>query len=268
MLRTLTFQKCCRSFSLAAAFAVIAAITACSPTAAPQPTAFPSPLPLATKTAAPTATEMPTAAPTAAATATATAAATAAPTATSTPTAAPTFGPAVENSLSGWCLPEGVSVAYIESPLTPYPDSRIGTAVNGAFEVRNLPAAACTFVYTFNQPAPQGLTLAVYSGDSGEPWLTAPLEALEGQPESAAATLTHTYITAFPFWQTAYRFAVLDAGGTEVRSDPVNLYRWQPELCWNGQLPDLNTLRCPLQQDLHPWDAGYGTPFPTPKPSE
>ena len=265
MLRTLTFQKLSRTAALAAAFAVIAAVTACSPAAAPQPTAFPSPLPPATQTAAPT----PTAEPTATATAAATEEPTAVPpTATSTPTTAPTLGPAADNSLSGWCLPEGVSVDYIESPLTPYPDSRIGTAANGAFEVRNLPAAACTFVYTFNQPAPQGLTLAVYSGDSSEPWMTAPLEALEGQPESVSATLTHTYITAFPFWQTAYRFAVLDSAGAEVRSDPVNLYRWQPELCWNGQLPDLNTLRCPLQQDLHPWDAGYGTPFPTPKPSE
>lgn len=265
MLFSLPLSKIRRFVPLALAAVLIALLTACTPSAIddiPTITARPSKTPPAADTPTPSATH------TTAPSATPTETPTAVPTATRTPTATATFGPAAADGLSGWCLPQGVSTQYIESPLTPYPDARIGALANGAFEVRNLPAAACVFVYRFNQPVPEGLTLAVYAPDSSEPWMSAPLEALADQPDTASATLTHTYITAFPSWQTSYRFAVLDDSGAELRSDAVNLYRWQPALCWNGALPDLNTLRCPLQQDLHPWDAGYGTPIPTPKPEE
>lgn len=215
------------------------------PTVTPEPTATPVP---------PTATPEPTATATA----------------TATVTPAPTLGPADGESFSAWCVEEGVSTQYITDPLTPLDTNRPGAVRDGALEVRNLPAGACVFLYTFNQPAPQGLKLNVYDTLSAEPWLTADLVPVESRPETVAAVLTHAYIVAPPAWDISYTFAVVDSAGSELRRDPVNLHRWEPPLCWNGMKPDLVTLRCPLQQDLHPWDPGYGQPVPTltPGPEE
>jgi hypothetical protein len=174
----------------------------------------------------------------------------------------------MQDSLSAWCIQEGVALSYISDPLKPLDNVRTGTIVNGALEVRNLPAGACVFIYSFNQPAPQGLKLQVFDSLNKEPWLTADLTPVQGQPQSAAVTLTHSYIVAPPAWEIHYQFALIDANGTELRRDPVNLHRWEPAICWNGQKPNVFTLRCPLQQDLHPWDPSYRTPFPTAVPED
>lgn len=112
------------------------------------------------------------------------------------------------------------------------------------------------------------MTLQVYEERAQKPWLTADLAPLEGKPETLAATLRHTYIAAPPLWDVSYQFVVADASGKELRRDQVNLHRWKPALCWNGRLPNVLTLRCPLPQDLHPWDPSYGTPIPTFPPED
>jgi hypothetical protein len=192
---------------------------------------------------------------------------TSAPEATATPTPAPTqppaLAPAAENGLAAWCLPEGYALSYASDPFAPPADARIGAIEKGALEIHNLPVSACVIIYTFNQPAPAGLKLQIFDQLNKQPWWTADLLPVKDKPESVAAVLRHTYIVAPPVWGVSYTFAVVDAAGKEVRRDPVNLHRWTPKLCWNGQPPNVLTLRCPLPQDLHPWDPSYGTPIPT-----
>ena len=231
------------------------------PTAVPpaQPTATIAPPPAATATLAPpTVTSAPAFTDTPAATLTATATPTPEPSATLTPLPA-----LAVSSISGWCLPEQTSLAATKDPLNPPTEARLAQVAANALEVHNLPASACVFVYTFNQAAPAGLKLQVYESSGSGPWLTADLAPVDGSPQSAAVTLRHTYIVAPPFWNVSYQFSVVNAQGQELRREPVNLHRWVPKLCWNGRPPNVYTLRCPLPQDLHPWDPSYRTPMPT-----
>jgi len=172
------------------------------------------------------------------------------------------------NGLSAWCLPENEPLSLTEDPASPPASARRGEIVGGALEIRNLPVSACVFVYTFNQPPPDDLKLEIYEHNQKTPWWTAALQPAAGTLNAAAAVLRHTYIIAPPLWDVSFEFAVRDSAGNELRRDTVNLHRWTPELCWNGRYPNPITLRCPLPLDLHPWDAGYGTPIPTFPPEE
>jgi hypothetical protein len=106
----------------------------------------------------------------------------------------------------------------------------------------------------------------VFDLSSPAPWLEAPLQPLAGRPQSAAVVLTHSYFVAPGWWDVTYKLALQGPAGNLLEPVPANLHRWKPEKCWNGNYPNINTLRCPLPEDLHPWDAGYGTPIPTRTP--
>lgn len=236
-------------------------VSACSPAVtAVAPAVLPTTPPTeAVVEAAPSATLPPSATPTTP------------PPATETPippteTPAPTAVPALAltgDGLSGWCLPENTLLSAASDPLTPAETAELSKVVNGALEIRNLPWSACVFTYTFNQPAPDGLKLEVYELGAKSPWLTSDLKPVEGKPETVSTLLNHSYIIAPPFWEISYEFALKDANGQEIARTPVNLYRWATALCFNGRPPNVNTLRCPLWQDLHPWDPGYGQILPT-----
>jgi hypothetical protein len=176
--------------------------------------------------------------------------------------------------VQGWCLPENTAVSLTADPLNPPATAKVGESSADGLVIRNLPGSACVFSYKLNAPAAEGLRLQVYelrpegAAGTASPWLTADLAPVEGSPDTVAAVLRHSYIVAFPYWEVTYQFALVDANGSELRRDTVNLRRWESKPCWNGRLPNPLTLRCPLQQDLHPWDAGYGTPMPTPENRE
>lgn len=196
-----------------------------------------------------------------------------------TPPATPTASPAAqtpapsptqplalavaENGLSAWCLPEGDSLSPVSDPLNPPADAHLGALVNSALEIHNLPVIACVVAYTFNQAPPAGLKLEIFDQLNKTPWLTVDLTPVKDKPNSVAAVLRHSYIIAPPLWNVSYFFAVVDANGKELQRVAANLHRWTPWLCWNGRPPNPLTLRCPLAQDLHPWDPSYGTPVPT-----
>ena len=184
-----------------------------------------------------------------------------------TATAAPTLGFA-DTAISGWCVPPDALLPDTADPTTTSAGAKVGKLNGSTFEINNLPSNGCVFMYTFNQPAPQGLKLAVYDLLQKKPWLEADLKPVPGQPNSAAVVLRHSYIIAPPLWKVSYRFAVSDTSGKELRTDQVALNRWTPRVCWNGQPPNVYTLRCPLAQDLHPWDPSYLTPIPTGLPPE
>jgi hypothetical protein len=168
--------------------------------------------------------------------------------------------------ISGWCLPAEVLVSAASDPLKPPERAEIGKIENGALEIRNMPFSVCVFMYAFEQPAPEGLMLEIYDLNQKTPWWKVDLKPVEGKPNIVYTRLLHSYIIDPPLWNVGYEFAVRDASGAEIQRDVVNLHRWQTGLCWQGTYPDPITLYCPLQQDLHPWDPGYGTVLPTVTP--
>ncbi len=248
-------------------------VTACVQTT-PQPVAANTQPPAPIATAVPsTATLPPTAVPptetAVAPTATPT---TAPPTATTAPTALPTLALA-QDGVSAWCLRPDTQAEQIRTafndPLNPPANALVGQAVDGAFEVRNLPASGCMFDFTFNQPAPEGLKLQVFDQSNSGPWLTRDLQPVTGQPETVTVALTHSMIVAPPWWDVNYRFSIVDSEGNELWKDTIGMHRWNIDYCWNGRKPfNVNNPRCTLVQDLHPSDPGYGTPYPTAKPKE
>lgn len=247
--------------------ACLIALSACSPTPPPQlptatATALPKPQLTATQPSQATATAPVITTNTAAPTPTATLIP---PTSTPIPTATPNLALA-QDGLSAWCLPEHASIAAANDPFNPPSTARIGKIENGALEIRNMPFSICVFIYTFNQPAPAGLKLDVYDKNLQNPWLSADLLPAEGKPNTVITQLRHTYITNPRLWNVSYQFVVRDSKGNELHRDQVNLHRWISGLCWQGNLPDPYTLYCPLQQDLHPWDIGYGKKLPTVTP--
>ncbi len=215
------------------------------------PLATSTPKPTLPPTYTPTAAEIPTTAPS--------------PTEPSTPT--PTFGPAGEG-ISAWCLPENASLGPASDPANPPAEGKIAQWTGTALEVRDLPSNGCVFIYTFNQPPASELSLQVSDSSESAPFLTAALTPVPGDENSVYALLRHTWIIAPPVWEVSFTFTLTGADGAVVRSDQVNLHRWTPGLCWNGRKPNPLTLRCPLAQDLHPWDPWYGTPMPTGLPEE
>lgn len=247
------------------ALAGLVILSACTTATVAPPTAAPA-QPSATQ---PKATQLPAPTATAAATLPPTQAPTLPPTETLAPTAtpvaatpAPTLGFA-DSALAGWCVEPDTLLLDSADPTSPPANARVGKSAGKAFQIDNLPSNGCMFLYTFNQPAPAGLKLAIYDLNQKTPWLQAELKPVSSKPNTVAVVLRHTYIIAPPVWKVSFNFAVLDAGGKELRRDQVNLNRWTPGTCWNGQPPNVFTLRCPLAEDLHPWDPSYGTPIPT-----
>lgn len=235
--------------------------TVTPPTTIPSsmPEAAPSPLP---PTQAPTKVP-PTWTPTTAPTSTATQI----PTMTATVTATATLGPA-EDGFSAWCLPELASLATTNDPAHPPAEAKMASWSGTALEVNNLPSNGCVFIYKLNREIRQSLRLEVFDRGDTNAFLATGLIPVPSDPNAVYTVLRHSYIITPPVWNVTFTFVVTTENGDELRRDTVNLHRWIPVLCWNGQPPNPVTLRCPLQQDLHPWDPSYGTPFPTSLPEE
>lgn len=176
-----------------------------------------------------------------------------------TPPATPTSAPQADK-LTAWCMPAGYFPVSATTDPTIMPTNGItGSTVKGTLSFQ-VPFSSCTFVYTFGQPKPAGTTLQVYDLSS-TPWLTVTLKASSSNPNVMYAVLTHTYITNPPLWSTTYRFVVAAPDGTKIKEDSIIFHRYTPALCWNGLLPNVNTLTCQKQQDIHPWDASYPTKY-------
>ncbi len=262
-------KLCWKTALILSSLACLLIMTACgsaspaAPSAAPvSDTAPAASAPTATATVEPTATPAPSNTPEPTLTATLPP-----PTETPAPTATVTPDPnALPVGISGWCLPDEVMVSAASDPMKPPEAALIGTMVENGLEIRNQPFSVCVFRYTFEQAAPQGLTLEIYDINQKTPWWKAELTPVEGHPNTVYTQLRHTYIIDPPLWEVHFEFAVRDSGGAELQRDVVNLYKWETGICWQGNKPDPVTLYCPLQQDLHPWDLGYGTALPTVTP--
>jgi hypothetical protein len=211
--------------------------------------------PLPTSTEAPTQTEIP---PTA----------TEVPTATATELPSPTAFPALalkDGGFSAWCYPDGqITAPPSAKGISQAPEgTNKSTVVDGIPNVP-IPGYSCNYVFEFNQAAPEGLKVEIYDWLQKKPIFNLPLDAATDNPNAAVLSTTNAYLSKRVFWEYTYRFIVKDKDGNELWNNAVKLnVPWRPAICLAGVLPKATTLRCPLRQDSHPWDAWYGkTPVP------
>ncbi|MEA4906705.1 MAG: hypothetical protein GYA17_16295 [Chloroflexi bacterium] len=231
---------------------LLGALAACSTAQTPEPTAAatqaPSAAPATATMLPPTATLEPSPTPVP-------------PTATLPPTSTP-----VPEQFTAWCVPAdtGIPPAASDQPwVMPTEGMRTVEVVDGANQLvtHNV---SCTFVYTFAQALPAGSMLKV-EDDFNNTWLESELTPAGDNANTVYAVLNHSYIVDPPLWTITYRFVVTAPDGSEKRSDSIVFDKgWRPEACWNGALPNPVTLKCIKWEDLHPWDIGYKTVFPTP----
>lgn len=227
----------------------------CTPAATPQPTEPPAQAQPAT--AEPTALP-----PTATSTATQPPAPTEVPpTATPLPPTA-TATPAAPQ-ITTWCIPKDQAL-YIKLPDDPgtMPEgAKAGELVNGAIDLIT-PAQSCSFVFDLGRPYQDGTVVELLDG-AGAVWLKSTLKPLPSAANGGYAVFTHSYVVEPPFWSIVYGVVLRGADGAELWKGQVNMRRgWLPAKCWDGTLPNINTLACKKQQDLHPWDPAYTPPPP------
>lgn len=182
--------------------------------------------------------------------------------AAATPTPIAEVAADLPDGMELWCLPEGVPF-----PKDPTEVEKSTRAVDIEFSdsfVLKGPYSGC-FLQLPAESQYEDAKIAVFDQSNSAAWYTRNLVKNE---DGLIATLTHSYIVNPPMWQAHYRLEIQNGDGDVLFSTPMYYQRkWQADRCWNGNMPNPTTLRCPLQQDLHPWDAGYGKPLPTLKPT-
>lgn len=187
---------------------------------------------------------------------------TAVPSATATPeptlTPVPTFTPTLgveESGFSAWCVPNSLNVSA-QGYAKPE-GAQVSRQKDGFTEVDGI-VRYCAFVYTFNQPIPDGMQVALYDTRT-EPWFIYPLTRAADNPAIGYFFTNHEYIVNLPYWEVDYRFEVQDAAGAVLRSDEIHILRPQNVgYCFGGYLPDPVTLKCEFLGEAHPWDPWYG----------
>lgn len=246
-----------RAAAVLAAAMLLTLLAACTPAATPAPTSAPAPTdapatatplpPTAEPTIEPSATEVPP---------------TATPAATATPEIVATQ---VSGEVVAWCLPKdhAVLTQADRDPAQIPADVAPGTLENGAYSLIT-PAQVCNMAFTLNNPVAPETILQVLDAYNNI-WLEIKLVASTTNPNVGVAVITHSYIVEPPFWEIVYPVRLLAPDGSEFWSGKINARRgWKPEPCWDGTLPNVSTLYCPKQQDLHPWDPAYTPVAPTP----
>lgn len=190
------------------------------------------------------------------------------PTSTSTSQPSPTPIPPLaiaKDGLTVWCYPDNqISAPPVSDTMAEMPVGvRSSTIEEGIVQVV-IPNYSCNYVFNFNQKPPEGLMLEIYDWLQKQPVFSLPLKPASDKSTAAVAYTKNAYLTSPPVWEYTYRFVVKDAAGAELWNNQVHLDKgWRPNICLAGVLPNPKTLRCPLRQDSHPWDAWYGkTPVP------
>ncbi len=180
--------------------------------------------------------------------------ATLAPTAIPEPTATATQA-VLEATFSAWCLPNGV---YLPETGYAMPEGAASSRQVDGVTILDGIVQSCTFVYTFNQPMPAGMQMALFD-TRPESWFTYPLIQAADNPNIGYAFVNHEFVVNLPYWEVNYRFELQDAAGTTVKSDDVRILRPQNVgYCFGGTLPDPITLKCEFLGEAHPWDPWYG----------
>jgi len=170
-----------------------------------------------------------------------------------------------DGGFSAWCYPDDqVTAPPSAKGIAIAPEgTNKASVVDGVPEVP-IPGYSCNYVFEFNQAAPEGLKVEIYDWLQKKPVFNLPLDVASDNPNAVVLSTTNAYLSKRVFWEYTYKFVVKDADGTELWNNPVKLnVPWRPAICLAGVLPRATSLRCPLRQDSHPWDAWYGkTPVP------
>ncbi|MCE1252259.1 MAG: hypothetical protein LWX83_01785 [Anaerolineae bacterium] len=127
----------------------------------------------------------------------------------------------------------------------------------------NIPSTKCTLVFTFNQPLPADAQLLVYD-IYNTAWLKLPVKAVDGNANMGYAEIKHESIIDPPLWETQAKYEV-KSGEQSLWSSEIVFYdkntpNWR--CVANNAPPRKDTGKCDSQIELHPWDAGWGTPGP------
>jgi hypothetical protein len=161
-----------------------------------------------------------------------------------------------------WCLP--VDVPYVKDPAAVQKSDLAVDVKYGedGFTLRG-PFSVC-YIQLPAESQYDDAVISFFDLSKGPAWYTCNLSK---NGTGLIAVLTHQYLVDPPFWRLHYSIEIQADDGPVLFFSPL-LYdrKWKADLCWNGNMPDPVTFRCPLQLDLHPWDAGYGKPLPTVKP--
>jgi hypothetical protein len=209
-----------------------------------------APVPTQTPTLAPpTATALPTETQTPIPTSTSTE--TAVPTATYTPSVTPVPPLAIvpEKTVS-WCIPLNADgIADVSAGEVPQ-GAISGTLKDGKLS-QQVQANACRFSFLFNQPVPAGVELQIFDANAKTPWLKVPLIQDGKNPLMASGTVRHTYVINPPFWKVSYPMAVIGPNGNSLFKATLDLFKPEPNRCWDGSLPNITTLLCPN------WDGDW-----------
>jgi len=190
------------------------------------------------------------------------------PTATATVLPSPTAVPALalkEGGFSAWCYPDNqVTAPPSGKGISVAPEGTNKSSVVDGVPNVTIPGYSCNYVFEFNQPAPEGLKVEIYDWLQKKPIFNLPLDVASDNPNAVVLSTTNSYLSKRVFWEYTYKFVVKNADGTELWNNPVKLnVPWRPAICLAGVYPKASSLRCPLRQDSHPWDAWYGkTPVP------
>lgn len=226
------------------AFLVLIAMLLLSACGSTPQSALTQPVPVDNELQPATSTPEPTVVPTA----------TPEPTFTPMPSPTPTLG-VEESGFSAWCVPNSLNVSA-QGYAKPE-GAQVSRQKDGFTEVDGI-VRYCAFVYTFNQPIPDGMQVALYDTRT-EPWFIYPLTRAADNPAIGYFFTNHEYIVNLSYWEVDYRFEVQDAAGAVLRSDEIHILRPQNVgYCFGGYLPDPVTLKCEFLGEAHPWDPWYG----------
>jgi hypothetical protein len=168
------------------------------------------------------------------------------PTATPTATVIPTLG-IQQNGFSAWCVPQdkALSTEWGSGGYQMPENGRPGEMKDGVLNLL-VPAAYCTYIYTFNQPVPPGTKLSIFAKNNPKPFFTSDLTPGDDNPNIGYAVPKHTIAYNPDFWDVAVQFVVFDSKNTELRRDNVRIYKILPPLCWDGSMPNPVDLSCPV----------------------
>jgi hypothetical protein len=127
----------------------------------------------------------------------------------------------------------------------------------------NMPSTSCTLVFTFDQALPKDAQLMVYD-IYNTPWLKLMLQPVDGNANMGYVILKHESIIDPPLWETKAQYEVKSGDQSlwakEIIFFDRNIPNWR--CVSNNAPPRKDTGRCDSQIELHPWDAGWGTPGP------
>lgn len=152
----------------------------------------------------------------------------------------------MQNGLTGWCMPLGspepgdIDYGRYGMPAT----GRPGYVEDGV-NIMHIPGQYCTLVFEFSSQIGTGGKVEVKQVQNNLTFYEVDLIPSAANPNVGYAHLYHNYVVNPPLWGITYLIEAVDANGTTRWSGEVAFQKTQPDLCWDGSIPNPVTLTCP-----------------------